>query len=71
MEVNSCWWKNSPSSVEENSACKILWDFSLTADRPICHNRPDIVVLDKRTKKCYFVDVAIPGARYSCKTENY
>jgi len=36
-----------PSSVVENSACKILWDFSLTADKPICHNRPDIVVLDK------------------------
>jgi len=38
-----------------------FWDFSLTADRPICHNWPDIVVLDKQIKRCYFVDVAIPG----------
>ena len=47
IEVSSCWWKHNPSSVVENSVYKILWDFSLTADRPINHNRPDIVVLDK------------------------
>jgi len=49
VEVNSCWWKHSPSSVVENSACKILWDFYLTADRPICHDRLDNVVLSKQT----------------------
>ena len=38
-----------------------MWDFSIIADRPVSHNRPDIVVLDKWTNKCYFIDVAIPG----------
>ena len=34
---------------------------TIIADRPICHSRPDIVVVDKATNKGYFIDVTIPG----------
>ena len=52
----------------ENSQCKILWDFTIIADRPICHNRPNVVV-DKQNNKGYFIDVIIPGdARIKMKT---
>ena len=64
--MRSCWWKHNPSSVVDNSVCK---DFSLTADKPIKHNRPDIVDLDKQTNKCYFADAIIPGdTRVKLKT---
>ena len=59
--MNSCWWKHHLSSVLDTTNCKILWDFSIITDRPIIHNRPDIVVIDKQTSTCYFIDVAIPG----------
>ena len=53
----------------ENSQCKILWDFTIIADRPICHNCPDVVVVDKQSNKGYFIDVTIPGdARIKMKT---
>ena len=45
----------------ENSFSKILWDFTIMADRPIRHNRPAIVVVDKATNKGYFIDVIILG----------
>ena len=45
----------------ENSQYKILWDFPNITDRPICHNRPDVVVVDKQNNKGYFIDVTIPG----------
>ena len=61
IDVGSCWWKHQPSPVVENSQCKILWDFTIIADRPICHNRPDVVVVDKQNNKGYFIDVTIPG----------
>ena len=44
-----------------NSFSKILWDLTIIADRPICHNHPDIVVVDKATNMGYFFDVIIPG----------
>ena len=76
FEVNSCWWKHRPDAVLENPMCKILWDFSIMVDRPIYHNRPDIVVVDKQTNKGYFIDVTIPGdahirAKTTEKLEKY
>ena len=53
----------------ENSQCKILWDFTIIADRPICFNHPDVVVVNKQNNKGYFIDVTIPGdARIKMKT---
>ena len=66
FEVNSRWWKHCPDVVLENPMCKILW---IMVDRPIYHNRPDIVVVNKQTNKGYFIDVTIPGdARIRAKT---
>ena len=46
--------------VLENDEVKLLWDFSIQTDRRIEHNKPDIVVLDKRKKMCLVIDVACP-----------
>jgi len=53
-----------------------MWDFTVTVDSPIQHNRPDIKLVDKQHDVTRLIDVAIPG--HSCiqqkaveKTEKY
>ena len=56
----------------ETSDVKILWDFNIQTDNEIQARRPDIVVVNKKDRKCYIIDVAVPGdVRISEKeTEN-
>ena len=37
-------------AVLENEAVKLLWNFSLQTESKIEHNRPDIVVIEKKSK---------------------
>ena len=46
--------------VLENDEVKLLWDFSIQTEKRIEHNKPDIVVLDKKQKSCLIIDVACP-----------
>ena len=46
--------------VLENDEVKLLWDFSVQAENRTEHNKPDIVVLDKKQKLCLVIDVACP-----------
>ena len=41
--------------------CKILWDFSIMVKRPIYHDHPDIVAVDKLANQSYFIDVTMLG----------
>ena len=47
--------------MEENEKAKILWNFPVQTDHTIAHNKPDIIVLDKRTNTANIIDVAIPN----------
>ena len=38
--------------VLENDEVKLLWDFSIQTEKKIEHNKPDIVILDKKQKVC-------------------
>jgi len=55
------WWLYKPDSVLSNTACKLMWDFTIVADSPIAHNRPDITLVDKQSNTVKFIDNAIPG----------
>ena len=49
---------------------KLLWDFMIQCDHMIVHRKPDIVVLEKGSRKCFIIDVAIPGdTRIASKEE--
>lgn len=48
---------------------KILWDCNIQNDRFIDHHRPDISVIDKTSRDCLIVDVAIPGDQNIAKKE--
>jgi Reverse transcriptase (RNA-dependent DNA polymerase) len=62
------WWSHQAEKVLENDDFKVLWDFSIRTDKVIEAHRPDIVIVDKRSKEALLVDVAIPGdARVASK----
>ena len=61
FEVCDRWYQHKPDVVIENETTKILWDFTIQCDRVIEHRRPDITVVDKVKRKCWIIDVAIPG----------
>ena len=47
-------------TVLENKEVKLLWDVSIQTENKIEHNKPDLVLLDKKGKTCYIIDVACP-----------
>ena len=55
------WYQHEPEAVVEDDHHKILWDFTIQTDREITARRPDIVAINKDTKSCHIIDVAIPG----------
>jgi len=59
-QVQSPWWRHTPTTVWENDEYKVLWDFLIVTDSVICHDRPDIVLMHKTSNEIFMVDVAIP-----------
>ena len=55
------WYDHRAEDVLENDDVKLLWDFNIRTDRVIEARRPDIVLIDKKNKEAFVVDVAIPG----------
>lgn len=50
-----------PSEILENDRIRLYWDSPLITDRPIAHNRPDIVIFHKLENKVTIIDVTIPA----------
>ena len=44
-----------------NRNIELLWDMTLTTDRHVRANRPDIVLRDKASKKTYIIDICCPS----------
>ena len=55
------WYEYQPDGVLETTDAKILWDFNIQTHNEIQARRPDIVVVNKKERKCYISDVAVPG----------
>ena len=47
-------------TVIENEEIKLLWDFCIQTEMKIKHNKPDLVLLYKKARICYIIDVACP-----------
>ena len=45
----------------ENTDYKIYWDFIIQCDRVIEARKPDVVLIEKRTKDVKIIDIAITG----------
>ena len=55
------WYEHKIESVIENDIMKILWDVCIQMDRQTEHQRQDIVVMEKNTKRCLIIHVACPA----------
>ena len=52
------WYIHKTEKLLESENCKILQDFPTQTDKTLEHNRPDITVIDKKSKKCLMIDPA-------------
>jgi len=55
------WWEHRAEKALENDDFKLLWDYDIQVDREIRERRPDLVVVNKKLKEAWLVDVAVPG----------
>ena len=60
-DTGNKWYEHQPEGVVETSDVKIPWDFNIQTDNEIQARRPDIVVVNKKDRKCYIIDVAVLG----------
>ena len=54
------WHNYAIQPVLKNENHKILWDFNIQTDHKLEHNRPDIVVIEKKSRKAWIYDIACP-----------
>ena len=52
------WCGHHPNGVLENESVKILWDMTIQCDHHIEARRPDILVMEKDSKKALIIDIA-------------
>ncbi|KAL1448104.1 hypothetical protein WDU94_000023 [Cyamophila willieti] len=53
-------YQYKPAPVEENQDIKICWNLPVQTEINVIHNRPDILVVNKKEKTASIVDVTIP-----------
>ena len=46
--------------MTENENAKLLWDYSIRADRVIPAHRPDLTLVNKTINKMSLIDVVVP-----------
>jgi hypothetical protein len=61
IEDASPYYKYTPANVLENDNFKLYWNRSITTDKAIPSNRPDITFMNKKTKNTFLIDIAIPN----------
>ena len=52
LNHNAKWYEHKPDIVQENDNAKLLWDIHIQTDKVLEHSKPDIVLLDKRSRIC-------------------
>jgi hypothetical protein len=50
---------------------KLYYDRSITTDRTVHDNRPDIVALDKAIKEAHLIDAAVPNSQHSHPSQHH
>ena len=60
LEEYQPYYKYEANPVVENEDFKIYYDRTIHSQHQQSHNRPDITILDKKSKICTLVDVAVP-----------
>ena len=56
------YYKYEPPPVLENEDYIIYYDRTILTQHTNSHNRPDLTIIDKKSKVCSLIDVAIPAS---------
>lgn len=55
------YWQYQPKSVLDNRTHQLYWDRSVLTDRPIPHNRPDIILVERANGTTWLLDIGVPN----------
>uniref|UniRef100_H3B642 Reverse transcriptase zinc-binding domain-containing protein n=1 Tax=Latimeria chalumnae TaxID=7897 RepID=H3B642_LATCH len=61
-------FKCQPARILEKDGMKIYWEEPIATDHTVVHNRPDILVLDRKNKRADIIDIAVPNDENISKT---
>ena len=67
-EDKSPYYKNTPANVLENEKFKLYWNRTILTIQIISFNRPDITLMNKKTKNNFLIDIAVPNTHNLAKT---
>jgi hypothetical protein len=62
------YYRYKPANVLENDNFKQYWNRSIITDKTVPSNRPDITFTNKKTKRTFLIDIAIPNTHNLAKT---
>ena len=65
------WYEHTPADVVENDEVELYWDLTIQTDMTVTHNRPDIILGEKSTRKWTIIDIAVPGDFNVVTTEDW
>ena len=68
IDDKSPYYKNTPANVLENENFNLYWNRSILTDKTVPLNRPDKTFMNKKTKKTYLIDIAVPNTHNLAKT---
>ena len=63
------WYEHCSEGVMEDDGVTLIWDMNVQCDDVIEVRRPDIVLVDKKTKSCIVMDIVVPGYCRICEKE--
>ena len=56
VKASEKWYEHQPSTVVDTDTVTILWDMPVNTDRELKANKPDIIVKDKKEKRCMIIE---------------
>ena len=70
MPGGNKWYEHQSQPISENENAKLVWDYSIRADRVTPADRQDLTLVDKTNNKVPLIDVAVPwGSRAKQKQQ--
>jgi hypothetical protein len=63
-------YSETPKEVLENDRAILYWDHSIPTEKPLQHNRPDLVVVDKKSGSIFIIEVRVSWPTSIVKEEH-
>jgi hypothetical protein len=57
-----------PDPHMENDSSKLYWDKQITSNKTLEFNKPDIILIDRKTNKGIIIDITVPDSQNIQKT---